>query len=263
MRLCSIQNYCWLYIGKDGLVIVTPAFNAIMLRLSKDHIAAALFSEGKVVSVADGRDGASAALLNIAGNIHVNDAEKQAELHALAKRFADCMIEMTSDGALVTFDGQDFMMSLAENVDLDDLRKPEPIQDTLPIAERMRRWNRGLYYGWNDQNFRAWVSNGRYDFNWAMNLSENFIYCRLGVSGYCDRGWAMRSTAVLRANEVRMLPDHRGALRVYRPVEECFVPDGCAFPDDGGWYWSIREVTQDAITLNGCGGDTYVIYRPR
>ncbi len=55
----------------------------------------------------------------------------------------------------------------------------------------------------------------------------------------------------------------RDALLPYRPDEACFVTDGCAFPDDGGWYWSVREADEDRISLNGCGGDTYCIYRPR
>ena len=44
-------------------------------------------------------------------------------------------------------------------------------------------------------------------------------------------------------------------------MEECFVADGCAFPSDGGWYWSVKEVTDDVIYLNGCGDVTYEIHR--
>ena len=40
-----------------------------------------------------------------------------------------------------------------------------------------------------------------------------------------------------------------------------FVEDGCSFPDDGGWYWSVKEVTNDVIYLNGCGGATYEIQK--
>ena len=71
----------------------------------------------------------------------------------------------------------------------------------------------------------------------------------------------MRSTICIRHNECRMLGNNLEAHEDYVPMEECFVEDGCAFPPDGGWYWSIKEVTADRILLNGCGGDIYVINR--
>ncbi len=41
------------------------------------------------------------------------------------------------------------------------------------------------------------------------------------------------------------------------------MENSCAFPADGGWYWSLKEVTDGVIYLNGCGGDTYGIYRKK
>ncbi len=187
-----------------------------------------------------------------------------AELTALAALFARCEAARHADSAVITYDGRAFPLLLAAPIDMEALHRPEPVAPNLSIADRMRRWNRGSFYGWyGGSALRAWIGDGRYDMNWAIDLTLGFIYCRLGVSGYCDKGWAMRSTAVLRAQEVRMLPDHREALLPYQPIEDCFVDGGCTFPEDGGWYWSVKDVTADCITLNGCGGDTYAIYRPR
>ena len=58
-----------------------------------------------------------------------------------------------------------------------------------------------------------------------------------------------------------MIEDNLQTLEEYKPVEDCFIADGCAFPSDGGWYWSVKEVTDDVIYLNGCGGVIYEIHR--
>jgi hypothetical protein len=58
-----------------------------------------------------------------------------------------------------------------------------------------------------------------------------------------------------------MIENNLDSMNDYVPNEDCFVPDGCAFPTDGGWYWSIKSVTDDAIYLNGCGGETYEIHK--
>ena len=75
-----------------------------------------------------------------------------------------------------------------------------------------------------------------------------FLICR---RGYCEKGWAMRSTTCIRHMECRMIEDNLQTLQEYKPMEECFVADGCAFPSDGGWYWrqyrnssSFREISK-------------------
>lgn len=84
-----------------------------------------------------------------------------------------------------------------------------------------------------------------------------------GLNGYCDKGYAMLSTICLRANEVRMVEDNLATINGYRPVPEWFASDSCSFPADGGWYWFVKEATDDYITLRGCEGATYRIDRYR
>jgi plasmid stability protein len=55
-------------------------------------------------------------------------------------------------------------------------------------------------------------------------------------------------------NEARMMENNLLSINEYTPVEDWFVENSCAFTPDGSWYWSIKEVTDDIIYLNGCGG---------
>lgn len=159
-------------------------------------------------------------------------------------------------------DGRVFETELGEAVDSAALRQPQPIDPTLSIPERMARWNQYEHSFFRDGYFGARLGTRRYNINFELNPGQ-FIYCRVGQNAYCEKGWAMRSTTCLRAFECRMIPDNRDALQPYHAIEACFVENGCAFPPDGGWYWSLQAVTDDEITLNGCGGDIYKIYRPR
>jgi hypothetical protein len=58
-----------------------------------------------------------------------------------------------------------------------------------------------------------------------------------------------------------MIDDNLSSIQDYKPNGEWFVNDGCSFPEDGGWYWAIKKVTDDVIYLQGCGGDIYQIHR--
>jgi hypothetical protein len=58
-----------------------------------------------------------------------------------------------------------------------------------------------------------------------------------------------------------MIADNLQSINDYVPNEAWFIDDGCSFPQDGGWYWAVKEVTEDVIYLQGCGGDVYQIHR--
>ena len=58
-----------------------------------------------------------------------------------------------------------------------------------------------------------------------------------------------------------MIENNLLSINEYKPNEDWFIVDGCSFPEDGGWYWSVKEVTDDVISLQGCGGDIYKICR--
>ncbi len=161
-----------------------------------------------------------------------------------------------------TADGTDFPMKLDEAIDMAYFHErvaPDAYKD---VSDRMRAWNRGCFVQIDAGSARAFLSTDSNNFCFDMPL-EGQLYCRAGKNGYCERGWAMLSTTCLRPGECRMLANNLDALLPYQPNEADFVEGTCAFPPDGGWYWSIKSATDDKIQLNGCGGDTYEIYRPQ
>lgn len=81
------------------------------------------------------------------------------------------------------------------------------------------------------------------------------------MHGYCDKGYAMLSTICIRYDECRMIPDNTEAMKGYVPDEKYFVENSCAFPPDNSWYWSVRNVDDCTVYLNGCGGEIYEIHR--
>ncbi len=257
------------YCGQDAALVLSPEFNVAFLRLTQEHLVTAMIKDGRVVGVVSGhrmgKERHVYMMLQATERRFVRPDEALEELVGVAQDFAACHVEFTGNDALCTFAGQEFRLALGDAIDLDAIRRPQPVDDSLSVAEKMRAWNVDCWYivGEKGDTLHSNISNGRFDCHWELNWPEGVIYCRLGVSGYCAKGWAMLPTSVFRAQACGMLADHRDALLPYRPNEECFVPDGCAFPDDGGWYWSVKDVTPDCITLNGCGGATYTIYRPR
>lgn len=57
----------------------------------------------------------------------------------------------------------------------------------------------------------------------------------------------MLSTTCLRLNECRMIEENMKLIDKFKANEEFFISNGCAFPNDGGWYWYVKEVTDDYI----------------
>ncbi len=267
--LTSVHDHYGIYIGQDSALILVPEFTAVFLRLTEAHIVTALMKDGHVAAVVsghrEGRERHVFAMMNTADQRFIRPANALDELTALKRDFAVCTVSFTEEGAMCTLSGQAFPLTLGDPINPDSLLRPQPFDERLSLADRMRAWNVNSWYipGEKGDTITCNIGNGHYDCHWQIILPENFIYCRLGVSGYCEKGWAMLPTVQLRAHACGMLPDHRDALLPYQPDETCFIPDGCAFPEDGGWYWSVRDVTEDRITLNGCGGDTYYIHRPR
>ncbi len=98
-----------------------------------------------------------------------------------------------------------------------------------------------------------------YSVIFSIDIPRQFIYCRVGQNAYCEKGWAMKSTTCIRKNECRMIANNLDTLKDYIPDENCFVAGSCAFPADGGWYWSLKSIDSNVICLNGCSGEVYEI----
>lgn len=159
------------------------------------------------------------------------------------------------------YDGTVFELVLAEGIDMEMFERTYPESDKLPLAKRMALWNINKFAYCEKGSFNAGIDTEKYSIVYNFIADGSFIYCRVGLNGYCDKGRAMLATTCIRQNGGGMLENNLRALEDYVPIEDCFVVNSCAFPPDGGWYWSVKEVTHDRILLNGCGGDTYLINR--
>lgn len=259
------------YHGKDATIAVTRDFCVAFLRLTGDHILSVLHIPGQgAAAVVDGhgvgwKNARSGWCYFTQEHYYCNAAtEKEAaELRGLLdERNGDAL---SLDGTVLTYrmaDAVSFECRLSETICMDDFETPIAADAYTDVTERMRAWNRGCFCIIEPKKVHVFLAMKHNNFIFLISDPDS-VYCRAGQNGYCSRGWAMRSSTCLRANECRMLEDNLEALDPYQPMKEAFVENSCAFPSDGGWYWSIREANDDVIRFNGCSGDIYTIFRPQ
>ncbi|MCH5272089.1 MAG: hypothetical protein J1E35_00315 [Lachnospiraceae bacterium] len=159
-----------------------------------------------------------------------------------------------------TYNGSVYRLQIAEELETDEIRMTDEEIQKMSLSDKMRMWNCGKEFECFDFAVHANINTERYSAIFNVNASNN-LYCRFGMHGYCDKGYAMLSTICIRQNECRMIPDNTEALKGYVPNEGYFADNSCAFPADGSWYWSVRNVDDSTVYLNGCGGDIYKICR--
>lgn len=257
-----------IWCGKDANVAVIEDFSIAFLRIKKDVITSVLrhHSYGTVGCVYGlGVKPQVRAVCCIrhpeSGKLLYKD---EAGKENLEKHERDTFL-VESDGSMIyrMYDGTEFELTLSEEIHMEDFDRHAFVDPDMPLARRMALWNVGWKFTYGDGSLEVSIDTTKYSFFYSIDPEKDWIYCRVGLQGYCEKGWAMLSTVCIRANENRMLEDNLRSLQAYKPMEDCFVTDGCAFPSDGGWYWSVKKVTEDAVYLNGCGGDTYVIGKRR
>lgn len=253
-----------IWYGENASAAVVDEFSIVFLRLEKKVIAAVLkdFEYGTVdVVYGLGEKFDAKAVYRfvdpLTGEIHCNSNDER-----LLRHSADTMEYV--DGKLIytVYDGKRFGLSCAERL-YEEYFEHKDDDSAVSAAEKMAKWNVNRFFSVCDGRFSAGIDTLKYSFNFNLDESSNFLYCRAGQHGYCEKGWAMLSTVCIRMNECRMIEDNLKALGEYKPNESWFAVDGCVFPEDGGWYWSLKEMTDTAAYLNGCGGDTYVIEKPQ
>lgn len=254
-----------IYFGTDAAAAVVDEFSIVFFR-DGDKITSILnHTEYGVVGMVVGKSGADAhssyCLYDVEDDKKYYNADHAAEEYEKQK---DLTMQTDENNILIctTQNGREYRLQLAESIDMSIFDGQDTDDTALSIAEKMAKWNVGSYFWAYSNGVQAGIDTGRYSILFLVNMDNGTIYCRVGQNGYCDKGWAMLSTVCLRGNECRMIADNTDAAKPYIPNENCFVTDGCAFPMDGGWYWSVREVSEDTIYLNGCGGATYEIHKP-
>ena len=268
------------WIGKDSVVAVTDVMSITFLRLKEDLIASILrYNETGVIAVTYGhgneyigKNHTHTATVICDGDDKIaknnDEASDFIKLHSSDKISFD---EQNDKLIYTTYDSKVFENTLAEKIESDCFNRKNDIDDSLSIMEKMARWNSGLDLNTSENAVRAGINTRKYSIFYAIDLNGNqyeseyneFIYCRVGQNGYCEKGYAMLPTIQIRHHHTSMLVDNLSSINDYKPNEDWFIEDGCSFPEDGGWYWAIKEITDDIIYLQGCEGDIYQIHRKR
>lgn len=259
------KNPYGIWIGADAVVALVEDFRISFLRLRDDLIASILHHRqlgtlGVIYGHGKFDDAYAVMAIRQPGGGIVCNCDEAAVL--LDRHAADAVSADPAAGRLryLPYDGKQFDLVLADPIDMADFAPAKQDDASLSVAEKMALWNQGVSFEHQEQSVVAGIDTKRYSILFSlMPGPERNAYCRVGQNGYCEKGLAMRSTVCLRQNETRMLADNLSSLNEYHPVESCFVDGGCAFPPDGGWYWSVKEIRDDVIYLNGCNGQTYEI----
>ena len=251
--------------GENASAAVMDELSIVFLRVEKNVIAAVLkeLEYGTVdVVYGLGENYDAKAVYRfvdpISKEIHCNNKDDE----RLLRHTEDVM--KCENGKLIytMYDGKRFELSCAESLD-EGYFDHKNDNSAVSAAEKMARWNVNRFFSVCDGRFNIGIDTLKYSFCFNLDESRDFLYCRAGQNGYCEKGWAMMSTVCIRMNECRMMSDNLKALDEYKPNESWFAVDGCSFPEDGGWYWSLREMTDTAAYLNGCGDATYIIEKPQ
>ncbi len=259
------NEICGIWHGKNASAAITEDFSMFFLRLEPELIAAVLRHSdyGTVGTVYGmGKDWNANSIYRIinpdSGKIFCNDEnDERLKLHKSDKAELD-----SKSGNLIytAYNGSRFELTLSEKFYQDFFVKDKN-SNSLSLPEKMAKWNILSCFYYEDGFYNVHIDAVKNAAYFGFDEKEKFLYCRIGKNAYCEKGWAMLSTTCIRMNESRMLEDNLLALEDYKLNEDFFVEDGCSFPDDGGWYWSVKEVTNDVIYLNGCGGATYEIQK--
>lgn len=262
-----MKTFNGIWCGENATVAIVEDFHIAFLRIKKDVIASILHHKkfGTVGVVYGLGINFEATAVYCAkhpetGVISYNDDIAQTHLNNHAKDTIN-YDESKNQIVYTMYDGTQFPLSLAEKIDMGDFQFKNPIDNSLSIAERMALWGVMNYFEYGEGVFNVGIDTQKYSIYYYFSVADNHAYCRVGQNGYCEKGRAMLSTTCIRQNECRMIENNLLTINDFIPMEECFVADRCAFPPDGGWYWSLKEVTDDVIYLHGCGGAIYEIHR--
>ena len=260
------DNY-GIWIGENATIAIVDEYRISFLRVKADLIISILQHDvhGVVgVVYGFGMDFNAHSFVSVINPISGKEFINSDEAKSYIQSHTSDMIEYDESSQKLTyimFDGQRFELVLAEKISMSDFTKAKEIDNNLSIAKKMALWGVGKCFEYTDGYYNVRIDTQKYSILFSLSISENWVYCRVGQNGYCEKGRAMLSTVCIRQNETRMIENNLLSINDYKPVEDCFIVDGCAFPPDGGWYWSVKEVTNDVIYLNGCGGQTYEIRR--
>ncbi|MCL2065033.1 MAG: hypothetical protein FWG98_11800 [Candidatus Cloacimonetes bacterium] len=268
-----VENGIW--IGENATIAIVDGLQISFLRVREDLIISLLnHKEDGIIGVVYGqgtkdkdgnRFGALSTPFTQTAIKHLETGEPVASSDEaktyIRNHSADEIRYDTEKSKLIytMYNGAEFELVLAEKIKAADMNQTHEIDHELTIAQRLALWNQQMSVAWDDSKASATINSDKYSI--FFYIEDKHIYCRVGQNGFSDKGFAMLSTVCIRANEVRMLENNMQSINDFIAEDEWFTEETCAFPPDGAWYWSVKEVTDDLITLHGCQGDVYHFYR--
>jgi hypothetical protein len=261
-------NMNGIWVGENATVAIIDDYRISFLRVKKDIIVSVLHHNifGTVgVVYGFGMDFDAHAVISVKNPDSGTLFNSSNQAVSYINNHSGDRIEYDKGNANLTytmFDGEKFKLALAEKIFMDDFEIINEINNSLTVTQKMALWGVGKCFEYMDGYFNVRINTQKYSILFSLSITDGWVYCRVGQNGYCEKGWAMLSTVCIRKNETRMIENNLLSINQYNPVEGCFIKDGCAFPSDGGWYWSLKEITDDIIYLNGCG-ETYEIHRKK
>lgn len=256
--LLNSNNY-GIWIGINASIAITEKLQMIFLRLARDKLISIIKQEDEdIIGVVYGYGEKFDAHCEVAFKNKTND-------NLILLHSKDSFICDREKLIYTMYDGTSFNCTLAERIKISPNTDFPPVDNNLSVTQKLELWNMGTNYQYDTGEgiVYAGIDGRKYSICFNLSSNGNCIYCRVGQNGYCDKGRAMLSTICLRPNEVRMIDDNLNSIYEYKPMVDCFVADSCSFPSDYGWYWSLIESTDNYVTLNGCGGAIYKVYRIR
>lgn len=250
------------WIGQQAIVALT---SKLLLAFFKTGSGRALslcrHSEKGLLSVTDAtqtNEGFSFAVNMVTASGTVASSPQGGNLLAAHQGDSVAVAGEGEDAELVytLFDGESYHCRLAEKIRVAEGDKEDCGE--LSVSQKLERWSLGSGLKYDEHELQAGVTTRRYSACYNTDVAAGVHYCRVGCNGYTDKGYALLPVYAIQTKKLTIaddLPAHSGR---YVPDEACFVENACAFPSDGGWYWSLKESGCDRVVLCGCNGEEYV-----
>lgn len=135
------------------------------------------------------------------------------------------------------------------------------------IGECLQRWQLGTGFEKHPEGYITGITINTNHHTYIFYFTDNMIYCRAARIRHDNNG-------SLFAQNIRMMFNNREftanmpvdnlaeTSAILNIVDSLFDPKICVFADTG-IYWSVKEISPDRITQNGCGQEYFIERRDR
>ena len=259
-----MKNVYGIWIGEKILFANTEKLSIIFLREDMNIISLTK-DNGKLLSVTyaefiDDKYKFTVCMLDTSGKTMVSSVNGKEYINC---HESDSYI-INGDALLYkTYNGKIYEGELAERIYIDTLINNSKNDEMPSIAKRLEMWNLGTYYEHDDEELKTQIKTHKYSIVYNTSAIQNYHYCRFGVNGYCEEGYALLPLVAIQSNGVQMPADFTEYKDGYKPNIEYFTDFSCNFPEDGSWCWSLKSEDEKEIVLYGCNLGEYSFSPPK